>query len=140
MQKQRELAAEKAPENRKRGEAFLAANAKRQGIVTLPSGLQYEIVQEGTGLKPTTADTVVCHYRGTFIDGKEFDSSYKRGEPAEFPVTGVIKGWTEALQLMKVGAKWKLYIPSDLAYGRSGRGGIGPNETLLFEIELVGIK
>ncbi len=140
MAKQRKLAAANAPQAQAKGAAFLAANAKRPGVVTLPSGLQYQVVKKSAGRKPTTADTVVCHYRGSFINGKEFDSSYKRNKPAQFRVTGVIKGWTEALQLMAVGAKWKLFIPSELAYGKSGRGSIGPNEALLFDIELVGIK
>ncbi|MHC4199755.1 MAG: FKBP-type peptidyl-prolyl cis-trans isomerase [Planctomycetota bacterium] len=140
MAKQRKLAAANAPQAKAKGSAFLAANAKRPGVVALPSGLQYKVLKKGTGRKPTTADTVVCHYRGTFVDGREFDNSYKRNKPAQFPVTGVIRGWTEALQLMAVGAKWQLFIPSELAYGKSGRGTIGPNETLLFDIELVGIK
>lgn len=127
--------------NKKDGEAFLAENKKKPGIKTTDSGLQYEVLTMGTGPKPTTMDTVICHYRGTLTDGKEFDSSYKRGEPSEFPVTGVIKGWTEALQLMPVGSKWKLYIPSEIAYGERGQGrDIGPNSVLIFEIELVGIK
>lgn len=140
MNKQREAAAKDGPGNKMKGEAFLAANAKRPGVVTLPSGLQYKILKEGTGRRPTRTEKVVCHYRGTFVDGKEFDSSHKRGRPAEFPVTGVIRGWTEALLLMKVGAKWQLFIPPELAYGPSGRGAIGPNQTLLFEIDLLGIK
>ncbi len=108
---------------------------------TTASGLQYKVITEGTGPKPTASDTVVCNYKGTLIDGKEFDSSYKRGEPATFPVSGVIKGWTEALQLMPVGSKWQLFIPSDLAYGERGAGAeIGPNSTLIFEVELISIK
>jgi FKBP-type peptidyl-prolyl cis-trans isomerase FklB len=127
--------------NAKEGEVFLAANKKKEGVVTLPSGLQYKILKAGNGVKPTESQTVKCHYRGTLIDGKEFDSSYKRGEPTEFPVTGVIKGWTEALQLMPVGSKWQLFIPSDLAYGSNGAGQvIGPNATLIFDIELLSIK
>ena len=127
--------------NKKEGDAFLAANKTKPGVVTLPSGLQYKIVKAGTGPKPAATDTVVCNYRGTLIDGKEFDSSYKRGEPATFPVSGVIKGWTEALQLMPVGSKWELYIPPDLAYGARGAGAdIGPNATLLFEVELLSIQ
>ena len=127
--------------NKKEGEAFLAANKGKDGVVTLPSGLQYKIVTAGTGPKPTTSDSVVCNYRGTLIDGKEFDSSYKRGQPATFPVTGVIKGWTEALQLMPVGSKWQLFIPADLAYGDRGAGAdIGPGSTLVFEIELLSIE
>jgi len=127
-------------ENRKEGDAFLAANKTKDGVVALPSGLQYKILKEGTGAKPTTTDTVTCNYRGTLINGKEFDSSYKRGEPASFPVNGVIKGWTEALQLMPVGSKWELFIPPDLAYGDRGAGAdIGPDATLIFEVELLSI-
>jgi len=128
--------------NMKEGEEFLAANKTKDGVVTLPSGLQYKILTPGTGPKPTASDTVVCNYRGTFINGQEFDSSYKHGQPATFPVNGVIKGWTEALQLMPVGSKWQLFIPPDLAYGSRGAGGgaIGPNETLIFEVELISIK
>ncbi len=125
----------------KEGEAFLAANKTKDGVVTTASGLQYKILTAGTGAKPTAADTVVCNYKGTFIDGTEFDSSYKRGKPAEFPVGGVIPGWTEALQLMPVGSKWQLVIPSGLAYGTRGAGGaIGPNQTLVFEVDLISIK
>jgi FKBP-type peptidyl-prolyl cis-trans isomerase FklB len=127
--------------NAKEGEAFLAANKKKEGVVTLSSGLQYKILKSGDGPKPTKDQTVKCHYRGTLIDGTEFDSSYKRGEPTEFPVGQVIKGWTEALQLMPVGSKWQLFIPSDLAYGPNGAGQmIGPNATLIFDIELISIK
>jgi FKBP-type peptidyl-prolyl cis-trans isomerase FklB len=127
--------------NVKEGETFLAANKKKEGVVTLPSGLQYKILKTGDGPKPTKDQTVKCHYRGTLIDGTEFDSSYKRGEPTEFPVGQVIKGWTEALQLMPVGSKWQLFIPSDLAYGPNGAGQmIGPNVTLIFDIELISIK
>jgi FKBP-type peptidyl-prolyl cis-trans isomerase len=127
--------------NKQAGEAFLAANKSKEGVITLPSGLEYKILKEGTGPKPTATDTVECNYRGTTIDGKEFDSSYKRGEPASFPVGGVIKGWTEALQLMPVGSKWQLFIPSTLAYGERGAGGdIPPNSTLIFEVELLSIK
>jgi len=128
-------------ENKKEGEAFLAANKTKEGVVTLPSGLQYKILKAGTGPKPTATDSVVCNYQGTLIDGKEFDSSYKRGQPATFPVNGVIKGWTEALQLMPVGSKWQLVVPSDLAYGARGAGAdIGPNATLIFEVELLSIQ
>jgi len=127
--------------NKKEGEEFLAANKTKEGVVTLPSGLQYKILTAGTGPKPTAADTVVCNYKGTFLDGKEFDSSSKHGGPSTFSVGGVVKGWTEALQLMPVGSKWQLFIPSDLAYGPRGYGNvIAPNTTLVFEIELVSIK
>jgi FKBP-type peptidyl-prolyl cis-trans isomerase FklB len=127
--------------NKAEGEAFLAANKAKEGVVAVPSGLQYKILTAGTGKKPTLDDTVICQYRGTLIDGKEFDSSYKRNQPATFPVKGVVKGWTEALQLMPVGSKWQLFVPPALAYGERGAGGdIGPNATLLFEIELVAIK
>ncbi|MCE9610651.1 MAG: FKBP-type peptidyl-prolyl cis-trans isomerase [Chthoniobacter sp.] len=116
-------------------------NKSKEGVQTLPSGLQYKIINDGTGRTPTLADTVSTHYRGTLLDGTEFDSSYKRNAPAEFPVSRVIKGWTEALQLMKEGAKWILYVPPNLAYGERGAGGlIGPNETLVFEIELLQVK
>jgi FKBP-type peptidyl-prolyl cis-trans isomerase len=125
--------------NKKEGETFLAANKSKEGVVTLPSGLQYKILKEGTGPKPTASDTVECNYRGTFINGTEFDSSYKTGKSVSFPVSGVIKGWTEALQLMPVGSKWQLFIPSDLAYGDSGRPGIEPSSTLTFEVELLSI-
>jgi FKBP-type peptidyl-prolyl cis-trans isomerase FklB len=124
------------------GAAYLAANKSKEGVVVLPSGLQYKILTAGTGPKPTASDSVVCNYKGTFVDGTEFDSSYKGGksEPITFAVTGVIKGWTEALQLMPVGSKWQLVIPSDLAYGPSGRPGIPPSSTLVFEVELVSIQ
>ena len=138
---QQEKMQQLATKNKSEGEAFLTANKAKAGVVTLPSGLQYKIITAGTGPKPTTADSVVCNYRGTLIDGTEFDSSYKRGQPATFGVTQVIKGWTEALQLMPTGSKWQLFIPSDLAYGERGAGGgqIGPNATLIFEIELLSI-
>lgn len=127
--------------NKKIGGEFLAANKTKDGVVTLPSGLQYKILTQGTGPKPAAADTVSCNYRGTLIDGAEFDSSYKRGQPASFALNQVIKGWTEALQLMPVGSKWQLFIPSDLAYGDPGRGPqIGPGATLIFEIELLSIQ
>ncbi|HXB20060.1 MAG TPA: FKBP-type peptidyl-prolyl cis-trans isomerase [Candidatus Solibacter sp.] len=139
--KQEEKMKQAADSNKKEGETFLAANKTKEGVVTLPSGLQYKIVTEGTGPKPTASDTVVCNYRGTLINGTEFDSSYKRGQPATFPVARVIKGWTEALQLMPVGSKWQLFIPSDLAYGERGAGGdIGPNATLIFEVEVISIQ
>jgi len=127
--------------NRKIGDDFLAANKSKDGVMALTSGLQYKILTAGTGPKPTAADTVVCNYRGTLINGTEFDSSYKRGQPATFPVGGVIKGWTEALQLMPVGSKWQLFIPADLAYGDQARGNdITPGSTLIFEVELVSIQ
>jgi FKBP-type peptidyl-prolyl cis-trans isomerase FklB len=139
--KQEEKMAQAGEGNIREGQEFLAANKSKGGIVTLPSGLQYKILQAGTGPKPTTADSVVCNYRGTLINGTEFDSSYKRGQPATFPVSGVIKGWTEALQLMPVGSKWQLFVPADLAYGARGAGpGIGPNSTLIFEVELISIQ
>ncbi len=138
MEEKAKLAAEA---NKKEGDVFLAANKAKEGIVTTPSGLQYKVLKEGTGPKPTANDKVVCNYRGTLINGTEFDSSYKHGQPATFPVTGVIKGWTEALQLMPVGSKWQLFIPSDLAYGSQQRSAeIGPNATLLFELELLSIE
>ena len=126
--------------NKKAGETFLAKNKKEKGVKTLASGLQYKVIKAGTGDSPKATDTVVTHYRGNLIDGKVFDSSYKRGQPATFPVNGVIKGWTEALQKMKVGAKWQLFIPADLAYGEKGPASIGPNSVLIFEIELLEIK
>jgi FKBP-type peptidyl-prolyl cis-trans isomerase FklB len=139
--KQEEKMAQAGEANMKEGQEFLAANKSKEGVVTLPSGLQYKILQVGTGPKPTTSDSVVCNYRGTLIDGKEFDSSYKRGQPTTFPVSGVIKGWTEALQLMPVGSKWQLFVPAELAYGARGAGpGIGPNSTLIFEVELISIQ
>ncbi len=141
QQKQQEKMHAAGEANKKEGDAFLAANKAKAGVVALPSGLQYKIEKEGTGPKPTASDTVVCNYRGTLINGKEFDSSYKRGQPATFPVGGVIKGWTEALQLMPVGSKWQLFIPSSLAYGERGAGGdIGPDSTLIFEVELMSIQ
>lgn len=127
--------------NKKEGDAFLAANKGKEGVVVLPSGLQYKILKAGTGPKPAATDSVVCNYTGTLISGKEFDSSAKHGGPATFPVNGVIKGWTEALQLMPTGSKWQLFIPGDLAYGERGAGAdIGPNATLIFEVELVSIQ
>jgi FKBP-type peptidyl-prolyl cis-trans isomerase FklB len=142
MKKQQEEIAKAQGElNKKLGDAFLAANKTKEGVVTLPSGLQYKILQPGTGPKPTAKDVVVCNYRGTLLGGKEFDSSYKRGQPATFPMGQVIKGWTEALQLMPVGSKWQLFLPPDLAYGeRSAGPDITPNSTLIFEVELVSIK
>jgi FKBP-type peptidyl-prolyl cis-trans isomerase FklB len=128
--------------NKTDGEAFLAENKKKEGVKTLPDGLEYKVINAGTGKKPKADDTVTVNYRGTLINGTEFDSSYKRGQPATFPVSGgMIKGWSEALQLMQEGAKWELFIPSNLAYGERGMGGvIGPNATLIFEVELVSIK
>lgn len=150
MQLQSELQSQKAFQekalgdaNKKDGDAFLAANKTKPGVVTLPSGLQYKILKEGTGPKPTATDTVKCTYKGTLIDGTEFDSTAKHGgQPSTFPVNGVIKGWTEALQLMPVGSKWQLFIPPDLAYGERGAPGgqIGPNATLIFEVELLSIE
>ena len=128
--------------NKTDGEAFLAENKKKEGVKTLPDGLEYKVINAGTGKKPKADDTVTVNYRGTLINGTEFDSSYKRGQPTTFPVSGgMIKGWSEALQLMQEGAKWELFIPSNLAYGERGMGGvIGPNATLIFEVELVSIK
>jgi FKBP-type peptidyl-prolyl cis-trans isomerase FklB len=131
---------EVAAANLKAGQEFLESNKKRPGVVPLPSGLQYEILVEGTGPKPKATDKVTCHYHGTLIDGTVFDSSVKRGQPATFPLNMVIKGWTEGLQLMTVGSKWRFYIPSDLAYGdRQVSAQIGPNSTLIFDVELLGI-
>ncbi len=127
--------------NIKAGKDFLSENAKKEGVVTLESGLQYEVMNEGDGATPKSTDQVKCHYHGTLIDGTVFDSSVQRGEPAVFPVNGVIAGWVEALQLMNVGSKWKLYVPSDLAYGERGAGQhIPPHTTLVFEVELLGIE
>jgi FKBP-type peptidyl-prolyl cis-trans isomerase FklB len=138
--KQVAIAREVGDNNKKEGDAFLAENKTREGVVTLESGLQYKILKAGEGRKPTIDDSVVCHYRGTLINGTEFDSSYKRNQPATFPVKGVIKGWTEALQLMPTGSKWQLFIPSTLAYGERGAGNVGPNATLIFEVELISIQ
>jgi FKBP-type peptidyl-prolyl cis-trans isomerase len=145
FQKRREELAKKreelAAKNLKEGQAFLAENKKKKGVVTTASGLQYIVLHEGDGPKPKATDGVKVHYRGTFLDGTEFDSSIKRGEPATFPVTGVIPGWTEALQLMKVGSKYQLFVPSNLAYGERGSGQrIPPNATLIFEVELLAIQ
>ena len=137
MAKQQDMAIK----NKKEGEAFLAENKKKEGVKTLPSGLQYKVIKEGTGKKPKLSDTVTAQYRGTLVDGTEFDSSYKRGQPASFPVSGVIPGWTEALQLMGEGAKWQLFVPSNLAYGERGASAvIGPNATLIFEVELISVQ
>jgi FKBP-type peptidyl-prolyl cis-trans isomerase FklB len=138
MREQHEKMVKRAQAVGQEGAAFLAANAKKEGVVTLPSGLQYRVITEGTGASPKDTDTVSARYRGTFIDGKMFDES--GAEPISFPVGGVIAGWTEALQLMKVGSKWQLFIPGELAYGEMGRDGIPPNATLLFDVELVGIE
>ena len=141
MAKQEELTKKLGEKNKKEGEVFLAENKKKEGVKTLPSGLQYKVIKAGTGKKPKINDTVTTHYRGTLIDGTEFDSSYRRGQPVSFPVSGVIPGWTEALQLMEEGAKWQLFIPPNLAYGERGTGrDIGPNATLIFEIELISIQ
>jgi FKBP-type peptidyl-prolyl cis-trans isomerase FklB len=127
-------------DNKTKGEAYLEANKTKDGWKTTPSGLQYKVVTMGTGDKPKATDTVVTQYRGTTIDGTEFDSSYKRNEPAEFPVNAVIPGWTEALQMMPVGSKWQLAVPANLAYGENAPPQIGPNSVLLFDVELVAIK
>ena len=140
MDKQQAAQKQAGEKNLTAGKTFLDENAKKPGVVTLPSGLQYLIVKEGTGAKPKATDTVKVHYKGTLADGTEFDSSYKRGEPASFRVDQVIKGWTEGLQLMSEGSKWQFYIPAALAYGESGVGPIPPNSTLVFEVELLGIE
>ena len=137
----RSLEQKQAIANKQAGIDFLEKNKSKKGVITTASGLQYEVITEGTGLLPTIDDKVSVHYKGTLIDDKVFDSSYDRGQPVEFPVSKVIKGWTEVLQLMKVGSKYKVYIPSDLAYGEQGnqRGGIKPNSVLIFEMELFSI-
>ncbi len=141
MAKQMEIAKKTGEKNQKEGEAFLAENKTKEGVKVLPSGLQYKVIKAGTGKKPKATDKVTVHYRGTLIDGTEFDSSYRRGQPVSFPVNGVIAGWTEALQLMEEGAKWQVVIPSKLAYGERGAGPqIGPNATLIFEIELISVE
>ena len=137
---QQKKQAELSGKNKAAGEAFLAANKNNPGVVTLPDGLEYQVITSGNGATPTANDTVTVNYRGTLIDGTEFDSSYKRGQPAEFPVGGVIRGWTEALEKMTVGSKWKVFIPSELAYGERGQNGIPPNSTLIFEVELLVTK
>lgn len=141
MEKQQEHVRQMMEDNRMAGEKFLEENSRKEGVVVLPSGLQYKVLQEGTGPNPKLSDTVETNYRGTLLDGTEFDSSYKRGQTATFPVNGVIEGWKEALQKMKVGGKWQLFVPAELAYGERGAGrSIGPNQTLIFEVELLGIK
>jgi FKBP-type peptidyl-prolyl cis-trans isomerase len=141
MEKQQGEAKKKGDENMKKGQEFLAQNGKKAGVKTTASGLQYEVIKEGTGKQPTAENTVTVHYTGTLINGKKFDSSVDRGEPATFPLKGVIAGWTEGLQLMKIGAKYRFYIPSNLGYGERGAGAdIGPNETLIFDVELIDVK
>jgi FKBP-type peptidyl-prolyl cis-trans isomerase FklB len=143
LKRQQEAFEAAKQKNKDEGDAFLAANKSKSDVVTLPSGLQYTVIQNGDGPKPTAMDTVVCNYRGTLINGTEFDSSTRTGKPATFAVNRVIKGWTEALQLMPVGSKWELYIPPSLAYGDRGTpngGPIGPNETLIFDVELLSIQ
>jgi len=140
LRKQRQAAGLAGEENRKAGEAFLAGNKAKDGVVTLPSGLQYKVLKAGDGRKPSDADMVECRYRGTLIDGTEFDRSDPAGQPATFKVAGVIPGWREALKLMPVGSKWQLFIPPQLAYGAIGSGPIGPNATLIFELELLAVK
>ncbi|MEK6539816.1 MAG: FKBP-type peptidyl-prolyl cis-trans isomerase [Deltaproteobacteria bacterium] len=141
MAKQAERMKVAAEKNRKEGEAFLSDNKKKEGVKTTPSGLQYKVIKDGNGPTPKMADTVAVNYRGTLINGTEFDSSYKREEPATFPVNSVIPGWTEAMQMMKVGSKWHLFVPANLAYGEQGAGPqIGPNSTLIFEVELTAIN
>jgi FKBP-type peptidyl-prolyl cis-trans isomerase FklB len=133
--------AEMGERNKKEGDAFLAENRNKAGVKTLPSGLEYQVLKEGTGPKPKATDTVKANYRGTLINGAEFDSSEKRGQPATFNLSHVIPGWTEALQLMPVGSKWRLFVPSELAYGAHGAGSlIGPNQTLIYDVELLGIE
>ncbi len=138
--RQEKLHAEQAAKNKTAGEAFLATNKNQTGVTTLPDGLQYQVLTNGSGPMPTAQDEVTVNYRGTLLDGTEFDNSYKRGQPAKFPVGGVIRGWTEALQKMNVGSKWKLFIPAELAYGEQGRPGIPPNSVLIFEVELLDSK
>jgi FKBP-type peptidyl-prolyl cis-trans isomerase FklB len=141
MAQQQQKAATEGDRNKADGAAFLAKNKQIQGVQTLPSGVQYKVLKQGAGATPKAADTVTTHYRGSLIDGTVFDSSYDRGEPASFGVTQVIKGWTEVLQLMKVGDKWQVFIPSDLAYGPQGRPPkIAPNAVLIFEMELLDVK
>jgi FKBP-type peptidyl-prolyl cis-trans isomerase FklB len=138
---QKQYIAQMAQENKQQGDDFLASNKQKDGVVSLPSGLQYKIIKTGSGSKPTLFDNVTIHYKGTFIDGRVFDSSLERGEPATFPLNKLIAGWSEALQLMQIGDKWQLFVPSYLAYGEHGYGPeIGPNTTLVFEVELLGIN
>lgn len=138
--KQKAAAAEAGKAAKEAGEAFLAENARRQGVTTLPSGLQYEVVRQGSGRSPKASDTVRCHYQGTLVDGTVFDSSYRRGQPAEFGLSQVIAGWTEGVQLMKEGAKYRFFIPYRLAYGEQGAGGsIPPFAALIFEVELIAV-
>tara|TARA_R110001592_G_scaffold177076_2_gene417343 strand:- start:157214 stop:157903 length:690 start_codon:yes stop_codon:yes gene_type:complete len=140
QQKQMEEVQQIAEENQKIGSEFLANNKNKEGVVTLESGLQYKVLTEGKGPQPSGSDIVKVHYTGSLINGEVFDSSIERGQPVTFPLNGVIAGWTEALQLMPTGSKWQLYIPADLAYGANGNRSIGPNETLLFDVELIGIE
>jgi FKBP-type peptidyl-prolyl cis-trans isomerase FklB len=141
MKKETERLKELAEKNKKEGTAFLAANKAKEGVKTLPSGLQYKVLAEGNGAQPKPTDQITVNYRGTLLDGTEFDNSYKRGEPATLQLNGVIKAWSEALPLMKTGAKWQLFVPADLAYGQKGAGrAIGPNSTLIFKVELLSIK
>ncbi|GGK70351.1 FKBP-type peptidyl-prolyl cis-trans isomerase [Rufibacter glacialis] len=141
QEKQQATAGASGEQNKKEGEAFLQANKGKEGVQSLPSGLQYQVLESGSGKTPTRNSNVTTHYHGTLIDGTVFDSSYERGEPASFPVNGVIAGWTEALQLMKEGDKWRLFIPSNLAYGSRGAGAdIGPNATLIFDVELITVN
>lgn len=140
IEKQEQEQKAMADKNKKAGDAFLAENAKKKGVVKTTSGLQYTVIKDGAGKKPQATDNVSVHYRGTFIDGEEFDSSIARGQPVSFPVNGVIAGWQEVLPMMKEGAKWKVVIPADLAYGERGNNAIGPNQTLIFEIELLSVK
>ncbi len=141
MAKQAEMMKKAGTQNIVKGEKFLAENKKKDGVITLPSGLQYKVINKGSGDSPKLTDEVTVNYRGTLIEGTEFDSSYRRGQPATFKVNAVIAGWTEALQIMKPGSKWQLYIPSSLAYGERGAGrDIGPNATLIFDVELISVK
>ncbi len=140
LAQQQEKMAAAGSENAAAGEAFLAENKDREGVMTTDSGLQYEVVEEGEGPSPSASDRVTVHYRGTLVDGTQFDSSIDRGQPATFRLDQVIAGWTEGLQLMNVGSKYKLYVPAELAYGPRGQGAIGPNSTLVFEVELIGIE